>query len=492
MPAPYNEISELPHTEVDAEVVRHAWSQLEGSHTWSAKHATLVRRRVAITLLQINSDMARALDTKIVIPASLGLQVFTSRSAACRRFGVNQCLPSRSDMHPAIPQCAEALVFSLRTANQKTLPAMIGLYNRLFPKGTTWEQLLQIGLSDWLTIYRDTLTRPISLAHLRVHLRYIDRLYNQVLHPGDADQSVPIPGDHSLSFHKPQIEDTACHSQNHQLQRVVADIRYQFCNKNPKAPVQGFGVDDVYQLLQAASTNQERLVLLLFLTTGLRIAGLVRLQIPGGMPRSGKACTVEDIPRELVTIEKFNQPRTITLSLCLRVLVARWIKYNRVGNAAADEHAYLFPGRGGHVSTVSMWRVCRGLFRQAGIVTGNPHPHCFRHTCVRMLFLSGAMQLEHIAKWLGHQDAAITSATYCRLGAHELQSLVYNVPFTEHTTESMNTERQKWRKLAEHLRNPFPLPKEDSAGLASPSISDKIAQLEALRTLIDQKLKEFQ
>jgi integrase len=391
------------------------------------------------------------------------------------------------------------LVYTLRSANQKTLRSMIALYNRIFPIGENWEGLQQMSIIEWLVQYRESYLRPksetrgIGLPHLRVHLRHIERLYNTLLHPEEAPIHIPVPAEHEFRIEQiSDTEDIPCNTEG--MRRLVSALRAEFCAKRRPPHVQGFLSEEIYRLLSAASTNQERLILLLFVTTGLRIGGMAALRIPGGMPKSGKTCVAHEIPRELVTTEKFNQTLTVALSNCCRILVARWIRYNRVVPAGdTDGEAYLFPSLckvGTHISTVHIWRICRSLFQQANVPG---HPHCFRHTTVRMLFMTG-LSLEVISKFLGHKDASVTSATYCRLDGHELQSLICDVPFSDTTTASVKDERQKWYDLATFLRNPFPLPKEDWDHVqptVCSAVDAKVAQLESLRAEITRQLAEL-
>ena len=143
------------------------------------------------------------------------------------------------------------------------------------------------------------------------------------------------------------------------------------------------------------------MVILLFLTTGLRIGGLCRLRVPLARPIRA----ARDVPTELTTVEKNGRVRRVRLCNTCRILVARW--YHRDRQAPPDS-PFLFPARapGGVssspvVSTRHVWNVCHRVFTRAGVSGSHVHPHAFRHTVIRMLYCQGMIPgLHHKCKAL--------------------------------------------------------------------------------------------
>lgn len=177
----------------------------------------------------------------------------------------------------------------------------------------------------------------------------------------------------------------------------------------------------------------EQLIVMLFLTTGLRIGGVARLQLSGPPPQR-----TADVPIELITTEKNNKARTIRPTACCRVLLARWYTHGRRTIPSNDGSSrYVFPsasnaldpkGRDHSVGTRHIWEVCRGLFQRAGLRGPHVHPHSFRHTVIHMLFMTGST-FENIAKWIGHSTPQVTSAVYGRLSQRDAEASLENVPF---------------------------------------------------------------
>lgn len=127
-----------------------------------------------------------------------------------------------------------------------------------------------------------------------------------------------------------------------------------------------------------------------FLTTGLRIGGLVRLQWPqNSAPPSTSCIRGSDIPMELSTVEKNNRIRRVRLSDTCRILAARWFNPGG-GRAHSARSCYLFPHRndpGRAMGTRRVWGMCRTLFERAHLHGPHVHPHTFRHTVIQMLYM---------------------------------------------------------------------------------------------------------
>ena len=83
-----------------------------------------------------------------------------------------------------------------------------------------------------------------------------------------------------------------------------------------------FTCEEVRRIITAARSHLERVVVMIFLKTGLRLGGLSRLQLPTAMNRPGLE---EAIPEVLTTIEKNGRLRRVLLPPVCRLLVTNWL-----------------------------------------------------------------------------------------------------------------------------------------------------------------------
>lgn len=260
------------------------------------------------------------------------------------------------------------------------------------------------------------------------------------------------------------------------LRAMVADLRQRLCSGERAPPHTAdddggrfaFTCDEVERILAAAHTTEERLVVFLLLTTGLRIGGLARLAL-ALPPRAVRAA---DLPASATAVEKNGAVRTVQLSAVCRVLLARWWRDGRRGPPPATSGGgggeqqtvrrmtMVFPGR--HcpdvgVSTRHLWGVCRRVLDRADVRGSHAHPHTFRHTVVQLLYLVGELSFETIAKWIGHRSSAVTSGVYGRLQQADLQTRLRGVPFLSEDDggRAAAALRQRWHRVAEAIRNPL-------------------------------------
>ena len=271
-------------------------------------------------------------------------------------------------------------------------------------------------------------------------------------------------------------EDELFHQERQRIRQRLVDIRTRLCRRDDtdheRERVYAFSCAETMAILRAAQSTLERLVVLVLLTTGLRIGGLSRLRIPPtiqGIRQTMRAC---DVPAEWSTLEKNRTTRIahgtkkttfvpccVQLSAMCRILVARWLS-NRP--AMFRSNGYLFPrmvsGGGDNdgrcVSTRFLWCVCRTVFDRADVHGPHVHPHTFRHTVIQLLYLVGRMGFDTIAKWIGHRSPSITSGIYGRLQHADLCCRLRGVPFLEDCEREAEGRREEWRAVAETIRRP--------------------------------------
>lgn len=180
--------------------------------------------------------------------------------------------------------------------------------------------------------------------------------------------------------------DAYAQSKRQEMRNQIGRLRDRLCggrNQDPEhTRIFAFTPTEAVSLVHAAHSNEERLMVLLFLTTGVRVGGLARIKFTPTVAIS-RSC---DVPDHAGTLEKNNKHRTIPLTMAVRILVTLWWRSERLKYPPSE---YLFPHHtkpGQHVSTKHIWDVCRQLFVRAGITGSHAHPHTFRHTVIKMLY----------------------------------------------------------------------------------------------------------
>ena len=472
-----------PLTARDARMV---WDVIRQHQAWGDRYADRMRRETVKSLRRSGrKDVAAALVGRmrpvVRSPEVCSGHVVAPRSGMDKMFNVQDCLPIRAARHPCIERCARILVRCTdRVGTKKTITTMLSLYNRLFmrlaPDDDDWSTLQSIPLTKWLEAYDADLrdTRSVSYQHLCVSLRYIGRLYNKIMIENGSDRwhmrtEVPIP---LLHEHPMFLGDD--NDKNSSLRRQVMRMRVQRCVDNGVPPHEDMTMSacsprQVRSLIVAAASTHERLVLMILLTTGLRTGGVASPRTVDGVDLQ----TASEMPRKMVASEKYGVERVVALSDCVRGLVARWVQETRYKREDTPPNPYLFPGGLGgnvdkhklqmtptHTTSASVCRIMRVLFRRVGLTA---HPHCMRHTLVKLLFLGGGLSFEKIARFIGHTDCSLTATTYCRLAKSDLVSMVSGVPFLEYGSMGQLAQQNtnEWRELIYHIADPFPFTQEE-------------------------------
>lgn len=466
--------------------IQYAWRSLQQSRNWSPKHTTTVRTRLYRALCVASCCEA----AYVINPAGRTIKeatTFHSTRSFLGTFTLHECLPIRvrhlgpQDAHyETLTRLARDMVQFVRSVSRKGLQGILAVLDgvvwglsrqqpaALAPHRPTasdkWGPLARVSSYEWLEAYRTYMTegrrrqtRCVSFDRLRRHLRYLKILHGRVLcGPG---KPIPIDHTHTVILQPPGNDD------NHHgdLRVVIAQLRDCLCHKLVAKEVDitrayAFSCQEVSRMINQCGTVPERLVLMLFLTTGLRIGGLSRLQwVPAddgcNNDTNGPDAVVDQQqqpPKHVWTVEKGNKIRRITLSDTCRILLVQW--YTETGRwpVTSSSPTPLFPRSGTHW----IWQVCRGIFQRSGLGrVRHAHPHTFRHTVVHMLYMCG-LPFDRISKWIGHSSVATTSGVYGRLRHDDIQTLVHGVPFVPSPTDAAQ-QRNSWMELAELLRAPY-------------------------------------
>lgn len=178
-----------------------------------------------------------------------------------------------------------------------------------------------------------------------------------------------------------------------------------------------FSPEEVRRLHEAAASDPlDRLLLLLLLTTALRVGGLSRIP------------ALTDTDRFAVTEEKGGQRFPVYLAPCVREALRAWWAVCPPRPGAR----YLFPARYDverPVSTSYLKRRFRRLCGRAGVLGPHAHIHTTRHTTAVALRLAGC-RIVDIQAFLGHANPSTTLAVYCTPDFHQLVDLL-RLPWME-------------------------------------------------------------
>jgi len=179
--------------------------------------------------------------------------------------------------------------------------------------------------------------------------------------------------------------------------------------------------EEVAQLIHAARTPGQRILLMTLYATGARNAEVTHLK-------------VSDIDSQRMVVHirdgKGRKDRDVMLSpKLLAALRAQWRLYHR------KPSAWLFSNNYNHASdrpidTKTVWHACHEAAKRAGIQK-RTHPHTLRHCFATHLYEAGA-DLRTIQILLGHEDLKDTliyvhlSTPHLKAAASPLDSLALN------------------------------------------------------------------
>ena len=108
------------------------------------------------------------------------------------------------------------------------------------------------------------------------------------------------------------------------------------------------------------------------------------------------------------------------------------------------------------VRTVNL--VCSEVFRRAAVGGPSAHPHTFRHTAIKMLWMKGN-SFEQIAKWIGHRKSSTTANQYGRLSLSDVSARMTGMDWMGDQQDGDAVA--EWTKLGRFLYEPYPFNTSD-------------------------------
>ena len=165
-------------------------------------------------------------------------------------------------------------------------------------------------------------------------------------------------------------------------------------------------LDILYETSREMGVFHE-LFFLIFITTGMRVNGLVRIRLEHICKLRGTDVIVNDTGR---TLEKGNKWFEFAVNDTVKNLIKTWVVHHRVNRSD-----YLFSGKyeGSHISTNTIRVKFNNMCDKANLQGRYLHVHALRHSYAHILLNCGNDILT-ISKLLNHTHSKITEKYYLR------------------------------------------------------------------------------
>lgn len=167
---------------------------------------------------------------------------------------------------------------------------------------------------------------------------------------------------------------------------------------------------------------RDELIYLLFVTTGMRIGGLVKIRLEHVAEINGSAVIAKSSGR---TLEKGSKWFTFVINNRVNELLTQWVKNLRPNNGSP----YLFPGRCDvpYLKEASVRKRFHIWCQKAGLSGTHLHPHSLRHSYGHLLLEAGN-SVHEVSKLLGHSNIATTEMFYLKESSADVAKRA-NIPW---------------------------------------------------------------
>lgn len=505
------DIRTLQGTQTGCLVAQEAWMSMKEKHAWSPRHT----RRMQTQLGKVLSNLVPSL-VGVINPAARIRQTETQLEASrsydtdfilqeCLPLHVRQ-LPLRSVRYRLLEKVANEFILHVRSLTRESLKRTLAVIDKILHTEVNgkswllmsncideqWRQLKQVSPENWLKRYAEVFSgnQTMGLSLFRRHVRILSILHAKVFSPktslviplpkiggivhqglSNATGESSAPSGSTLFATSGSSElDESLRKSRQRLLEILAGIRKRICKctGDEDDKIFAFSPQEVRKILSSAVTTLERLVVWVFLTTGLRIGGLARLQVGIGPYEYGS-----EVPKIASTVEKNGKSRTVFIGHTGRILICRWFREERPSSGTR----FLFPSHvrpDRNASTRWIWTICMRVFRNAGLLNNNSishvHPHTFRHTFVHYMYMTGH-SFEQIAKFIGHSNPATTSGIYGRLRIEDAETNAVGLPWLE-DSGSTNT-KEEWESIGKLLLSPWTFSPDEWTGLTRSTADPK-------------------
>jgi integrase len=173
---------------------------------------------------------------------------------------------------------------------------------------------------------------------------------------------------------------------------------------------------------QVRDDIRDELIYMLFVTTGMRIGGLVKIRLEHVAEINGAAVIAKPSGR---TLEKGSKWFTFVINNRVNELLTQWIKNLRPNNGSP----YLFPGRCDvpYLKEASVRKRFHTWCKKAGLSGTHLHPHSLRHSYGHLLLEAGN-SVHEVSKLLGHSNIATTEMFYLKESSADVAKRA-NIPW---------------------------------------------------------------
>lgn len=459
------------------ELARKTWTRLSDQRGWSKSY-----RKKALT------SLSRALEVtgEVLLARALNVQskprqkTVTTSSSYENRFLLHDCLPVSVRSKPVtcvlyqiLFRMGELMVRQMRSTCRHTLQKKLLFILRILYTDkplldeesikangdlqAAWKRLQNVSGADWLSRF-DTLhsgNRLLREKTFQMYLTTLRQLHEDILGPRKDNDVIPVANAASamdISDGEDEVDEEKMHSDDQtQKKQFMSRLKTRLCGDlslSAPPPRSSFNPEEVISIMDAAVTSKERLIIMLLMTTGLRLGGLCRLR---STVRAEWGC---EVPQDaLSTVEKGNKMRMLILIAPVKILIARYFREERPPMSAFLFPASTMPEKAIHQT--NMWKTIKGIFQRAKVTGRHAHPHTFRHTYVHMLRLLG-VPTDVIAKLVGHTNLQTTEKTYSRFEHDEMAALTASIPlFGSSVASERDTLKERWKVVQRRLMCPY-------------------------------------
>jgi integrase/recombinase XerC/integrase/recombinase XerD len=161
--------------------------------------------------------------------------------------------------------------------------------------------------------------------------------------------------------------------------------------RTPKKILPAFTAEDVDKLLQAATTQRDKALLLFLLDTGARAAECAALNLADVDPRLGVVH---------IRAGKGDKDRYVFMGSRTSKAIMRYT----MGRERSTGGALWLTESGGRLTLEGLRMVLRRLGKRAGVE--HCHPHTFRRTFA-LWSLRAGMSIYHLQRLMGHADITV-------------------------------------------------------------------------------------
>lgn len=158
---------------------------------------------------------------------------------------------------------------------------------------------------------------------------------------------------------------------------------------------------------ESAAGKRDRAILAFFADTGVRLAGLLNLEVD----------RVNFQQRYAVVTEKGSKTRKVPFTHYTRVLLQHWIEVR----GAPNRYVFTTIKGGTQLTESGLHEILKRLKRRAG-VDGRVNPHSFRHRFA-LEYLESGGDLVTLAKLMGHSNIQTTVNSYGIFSEAEIAEL---------------------------------------------------------------------